>query len=143
MTAREAHRAPFPLRKLWIIAELEPAEPSAGLWPRSRCAWTGHSGRQGYTRMNQPLGILGTPHVGFFALIIIGGLAGWIAGMILGSRHWIFTNILIGICGSWIGSQLADIAHIGVYGSLAHFVAALVGSLVILYGYQLLHPKTA
>ncbi len=32
--------------------------------------------------MNQPLGILGTPDVGFFALLVIGGLAGWIAGMV-------------------------------------------------------------
>ena len=29
--------------------------------------------------MNEPLGVLGTPNVGFLALIIIGGLAGWIA----------------------------------------------------------------
>lgn len=91
--------------------------------------------------MNEPLGLLGTPGMGFFALIIIGGLAGWIAGMILGSQHWLFTNVLIGITGSWLGSQIAEIAHIGVRGSLAHFVAALVGSLVILYGWQQLHPK--
>ncbi len=91
--------------------------------------------------MNQSLGIMGTPGVGFFALIIIGGFAGWIAGMIVGSRHWILTNILIGIVGSWIGSQLADLAGVAVNGSIAHFLAALVGSVVILYGYQLLHPN--
>jgi uncharacterized membrane protein YeaQ/YmgE (transglycosylase-associated protein family) len=91
--------------------------------------------------MDQPLGLLGTPHIGFFALIIIGGLAGWIAGMIVGSRHWIFTNILIGILGSWLGSELADIAHVAVYGSVAHFVAALVGSCIILFIWQALHPR--
>ncbi len=92
--------------------------------------------------MNQPLALMGTPGIGFFALIIIGGLAGWIAGMIVGSRHWIFTNIFIGILGSWVGSTLADLANLSVNGSIAHFVAALVGSIVILYGWQLLHPKT-
>jgi uncharacterized membrane protein YeaQ/YmgE (transglycosylase-associated protein family) len=92
--------------------------------------------------MNTPLGIMGTPHMGFFALIIVGGLAGWIAGMIVGSRHWIFTNILIGIVGSWIGSQLAEIGHIAVAGSLAHFLAALVGSCVVLFVWQLLHPTS-
>ena len=91
--------------------------------------------------MNTPLGIMGTPGMGFFSLIIIGGLAGWIAGMIVGSRHWIFTNILIGILGSWLGSQIADIANVAVAGSLGHFVAALVGSCVILFGWQMLHPK--
>ena len=93
--------------------------------------------------MNTPLGIMGTPGVGFFGLIIIGGLAGWIAGMLIGSRHWIFTNILIGIAGSWLGSQLADVAGVAVRGSIAHFVAALVGSCVILYLWQMTHPNYA
>ena len=91
--------------------------------------------------MDQPLGIMGTPGVGLFALIIIGGFAGWIAGMIVGSRHWIFTNILIGILGSWLGSQLADLANVTVDRSMGHFIAALIGSCIILYVWQMLHPK--
>jgi uncharacterized membrane protein YeaQ/YmgE (transglycosylase-associated protein family) len=90
--------------------------------------------------MNEPLGVMGTPGVGFFSLIIIGGFAGWIAGMIMGSRHWIFTNILIGILGSWVGSTLADVAGVAVSGSIAHFVAALIGSCIVLYIWQMLHP---
>lgn len=91
--------------------------------------------------MNTPLGIMGTPGMGFFGLIIIGGFAGWIAGMIVGSRHWIFTNILIGIAGSWLGSQIADVAQVAVRGSLAHFISALIGSCVILYLWQMMHPR--
>jgi len=95
--------------------------------------------------METPLSIMGqsmgSSHMSFFGLIIIGGLAGWIAGMIVGSRHWLFTNILIGICGSWLGSQLADIGQVAVRGSIAHFIAALVGSCAILFIWQMLHPK--
>ena len=91
--------------------------------------------------MNTPMGIMGTPGMGFFALIIIGGFAGWIAGMIVGSRHWLPTNILIGIVGSWLGSSLADVAGIAIGGSIAHFIAALVGSVVVLAGWQMLHPR--
>lgn len=90
--------------------------------------------------MNTPLGILGTPGMGLFGLIIIGGFAGWIAGMIIGSRHWLPTNILIGIAGSWLGSSLADALNITVRGSLAHFIAALAGSCLILYFWQQMHP---
>jgi uncharacterized membrane protein YeaQ/YmgE (transglycosylase-associated protein family) len=90
--------------------------------------------------MNEPLGVLGTPNMGFFALIIIGGLAGWIASMVTGARHWLLTNILIGIAGSWIGSQLADLFGVVVRGSLGHFVAALVGSILIIAIWQKLHP---
>ena len=93
--------------------------------------------------MNEPLGSLGTPHMGLLSLIIIGGLAGWIAGMIVGSRHWSFTNILIGIVGSWLGSTLADLAGVAVVGSTMHFVAALVGSCIVLVLWQLMHPMRA
>ena len=82
--------------------------------------------------MNEPLGVLGTPNVGFFVLLVIGGVAGWIAGMVTGTRHWLFTNILIGVAGSWLGSQLADILRIVVRGSAGQFVAALIGSILII-----------
>jgi uncharacterized membrane protein YeaQ/YmgE (transglycosylase-associated protein family) len=93
--------------------------------------------------MDQPLSVMGTPGIGFFSLIIIGGLAGWIAGMILGIRHGIFTNILIGIVGSWIGSELADLFHFTVLHSVGHFIAALVGSIVILLIWQAIHGRNA
>ena len=37
--------------------------------------------------------------------------------MILRIRHGVLTNILIGIGGSWIGSELADMAHVAVHGN--------------------------
>jgi uncharacterized membrane protein YeaQ/YmgE (transglycosylase-associated protein family) len=88
--------------------------------------------------MDQQLGIMGTPGMGFFGLVIIGGFAGWIGGKITGYRNGLLTNILVGICGSWLGSQLADIAEVTVRGRLGHFVAALVGSIVILFVWQAL-----
>jgi uncharacterized membrane protein YeaQ/YmgE (transglycosylase-associated protein family) len=91
--------------------------------------------------MDQPLGFIGNSQpLGFFALIIIGGLAGWIAGRIVGSRHWIFTNILIGIAGSYLGSELAQMANFGLRNSLDHFLAALVGSIILLIIWRALHP---
>jgi uncharacterized membrane protein YeaQ/YmgE (transglycosylase-associated protein family) len=81
--------------------------------------------------IDQPLGFIGSSQpVGFFALIIIGGLAGWFAGMILGHRHSIITNILIGIAGSYIGSELAQLFNFGLRNSLDHFFAALGGAII-------------
>ena len=88
--------------------------------------------------MNEPLAIMGTPHMGFFSLVILGGLAGWIAGMITGMRHGILTNILIGIAGSWLGSQLAAMAGIAVVGSMMHLAAAIVGAIVVVFVWQML-----
>jgi uncharacterized membrane protein YeaQ/YmgE (transglycosylase-associated protein family) len=93
--------------------------------------------------MDQPLAVMGTPGLGFFSLIIIGGFAGWIAGKLVGSRHGIFTNILVGIAGSYVGSELADAANIAVRNSLSHFVAALVGSIIILWIWQKISASRA
>jgi uncharacterized membrane protein YeaQ/YmgE (transglycosylase-associated protein family) len=55
--------------------------------------------------MGEAQSILGHPGVGLFSMLIIGGLAGWIAGMVVESRHGILTNILVGIAGSFVGSR--------------------------------------
>lgn len=93
--------------------------------------------------MNEPMAVMGTPGIGFFSLIIIGGLAGWIAGMAMGIRHGILTNILIGIAGSWLGSEIAHLLHYAVAGSMGHFLAALVGSVVVLVIWQVIHGRSA
>ena len=87
-----------------------------------------------------PQALLGTPHVGFLALIIIGGFAGWIASMVMGSRHWVLTNILIGIAGSYIGSELSKLLGIIVDTSLMHLIVAFAGSVVLLTLWRALHP---
>jgi len=92
--------------------------------------------------MDQPVALLGTPHIGFFSLIIIGGLAGWIGGKIVGARHGLFTNILIGILGSWIGSEIADMMGYAVYGSIRHFLAALAGSIIVLVLWQAIQGRS-
>jgi uncharacterized membrane protein YeaQ/YmgE (transglycosylase-associated protein family) len=92
--------------------------------------------------MHDQYGIMGTPGLGFFALIVIGGFAGWIGGKITGFRHGLLTNILVGICGSWLGSEAADRFDVTVNGKIGHFVAALVGSIVILFVWQMLSRNT-
>ena len=91
--------------------------------------------------MNEPLAMMASPHMGFFSLVILGGLAGWIAGMITGMRHGILTNILIGIAGSYVGSSLADVAGVAVRGSLMHLAAAIVGAIVVVFIWQMLRGE--
>ena len=56
-------------------------------------------------------------------------------------RHGVLTNIIVGVAGAWIGSELADLAHVAVRGTLEHFVAALVGSAALLYIWQLINKR--
>ena len=47
--------------------------------------------------MNDMQSFMGNPSVGFFTMILIGAIAGWIAEKVTASDHGIFTNILVGV----------------------------------------------
>ncbi len=83
--------------------------------------------------MNEPLGIMGTPQVGFFMLLIIGALAGWIAEKVTKSNHGIFTNIFVGICGSFVGTKLAEVFNFYPGGFITRVIIAVIGSVIVLY----------
>ena len=50
-----------------------------------------------------------TLSLGIIAWIIIGGLAGWIAGKIKDSSQGFFGNIIVGIVGGVLGGWLLSI----------------------------------
>ena len=82
--------------------------------------------------MNNVYPALGTPGVGFFMMLIIGAIAGWIAEKATKSDHGIFTNILVGIAGSFVGTQLAEVLNIAVRGTLGHILVASAGEILLL-----------
>jgi uncharacterized membrane protein YeaQ/YmgE (transglycosylase-associated protein family) len=76
---------------------------------------------------------MGNPSVGFFTMIIIGAIAGWIAEKVTESDHGIFTNILVGIAGAFVGAKLAEVAQIPVFGFFRTLIAATIGAIGILF----------
>ena len=73
----------------------------------------------------------GTPGVGFISMLVIGAIAGWIAEKVTDSRHSIFTNILVGIAGSFVGG--AGILDIPVFGFIRTLISATIGAILILF----------
>jgi uncharacterized membrane protein YeaQ/YmgE (transglycosylase-associated protein family) len=71
---------------------------------------------------------------GFIAWLIIGAIAGWLAGVLVkGGGFGILVDILIGIVGAFIGGWLASVLGIGVGGSMiASIITATVGAIVLL-----------
>lgn len=76
--------------------------------------------------------VLGTPGYGFFMTLVIGLLAGWIAERLTSSDHGIFTNMLVGVAGSFVGSQLAQVLEVPIFGFLRTLIAAIVGAVVVI-----------
>lgn len=74
---------------------------------------------------------------GFLGAIIIGGLAGWVASMIMKTNEsmGILLNIVVGVVGAVIGNALLPL--LGVSGttgfSFWSFVVALLGAIILLF----------
>jgi uncharacterized membrane protein YeaQ/YmgE (transglycosylase-associated protein family) len=83
------------------------------------------------------------PTVGFFELLIIGAIAGWIAEKVTASNHGILTNMLVGIAGAFVGGKLAEILQIPVVGFLRTLGAAAVGAIILLWVWRAIHPSRA
>ncbi len=83
--------------------------------------------------MHTEFGIMGMPGVGFFGMLLIGALAGWIAERAMNRDHGLLTNILVGIAGSFVGGTLASIIGVQFYGFVGNLVVATIGAIIILW----------
>ena len=76
--------------------------------------------------------------------IVIGGLAGWVAGMIMKSEGGLVKNIVTGIVGALIGGFI--MSFFGAEGftgfNLWSFVVALIGSVVLIALINLVTRRT-
>ena len=76
--------------------------------------------------------------MGWIIALIVGGVAGWLASMVMNrdSSMGIFWNIVVGIIGSLIGNAIAG-PLLGIGGSVQEFsitglIIAVVGAIVLL-----------
>jgi uncharacterized membrane protein YeaQ/YmgE (transglycosylase-associated protein family) len=83
--------------------------------------------------MEQSVGIMGMPGVGFLGMLVIGFLAGYVAEKAMNRNHGLFTNILVGIAGSFIGGTLAGVLGINYQGFLGNLLVAVAGALLLLW----------
>lgn len=73
--------------------------------------------------------------MGWLAWIIIGGVAGWLAGMVMHSGLGIIGDIIVGIIGAFIGGWLfTQFGMPGVTGfNIYTLVVSVVGAVVLLF----------
>jgi len=83
--------------------------------------------------MEDAQAFFGQPGVGFLEMLLIGAIAGWIAGKVTDTNHSIFTNILVGIAGAFVVWVLANILNIPVFGFFRTLIAATIGAILILF----------
>ena len=84
--------------------------------------------------------------MGILSWIIVGGIAGWLASMVVGTdqRMGIIANIVVGIIGAFIGGFIMN--YFG-YGSVTgldfwSIFVAFVGSVVLLFVISIFSRKS-
>ena len=72
---------------------------------------------------------------GIIASLIVGGLAGWLAGLIMkGGGQGIVMNIIIGVIGGVIGGWLFGLLGVTVgSGLIGSIITATIGAILLLF----------
>jgi uncharacterized membrane protein YeaQ/YmgE (transglycosylase-associated protein family) len=72
--------------------------------------------------------------MGFFAWIIIGLVAGWLAAKITESPHGLLRNLIVGLVGSLIGGVLFSRLGVHVVPDFwGQLITAIIGAVVLLF----------
>ena len=75
-----------------------------------------------------------------FWFLIIGIIAGWVAGMIdKGGRFNLFGNLVVGVAGSFIGGYLFGILSFSGHGTIGGIITATLGAVLLLRSIRYLH----
>ncbi|WP_233835090.1 GlsB/YeaQ/YmgE family stress response membrane protein [Paraburkholderia sp. ZP32-5] len=72
---------------------------------------------------------------GVIAWIIIGAIAGWLAGVLVrGGGFGLIVDIIVGIVGAFIGGWLAGVLHISLgSGWIGSIITAVIGAVILLF----------
>lgn len=85
--------------------------------------------------------------MGLIGWIILGGLAGWVASMIMGNdkQQGLLGNIIVGIIGAGIGGFIVSmIGGEGITGfNIWSFVVALLGAIILIWLWRLITGNKA
>lgn len=73
------------------------------------------------------------PISSFIGFLIIGGIAGWIAGNVMKGRGFgLFGNIIVGIVGAFFGGFLFKILGLSAHGAIGSLIMATLGAIALL-----------
>ena len=64
--------------------------------------------------------------------LLIGGIAGWLAGKVMrGAGYGVIIDIILGVIGGWVGAWLAPKVGIHLYGTGGYLVLAFLGAVIL------------
>ena len=71
--------------------------------------------------------------IGLIVWLIIGGVVGWLAGMIMRDNQGVVMNIVVGIVGAFLGGLIFDHGEINNAPlTVESFAVSLIGAVILL-----------
>jgi len=71
---------------------------------------------------------------GLIAFLIIGAIAGWLAGTLMkGGGFGLWVNMVVGVIGAFIGGWVFSLLGISAGGLVGSIVTATIGAAILLY----------
>jgi uncharacterized membrane protein YeaQ/YmgE (transglycosylase-associated protein family) len=73
--------------------------------------------------------------MGFITALIIGGIVGWLASMVMktNAQMGLIANIIVGIVGSMLGFWVAGLLGFVALGGIARFIVAIAGAALLIF----------
>ncbi len=72
-------------------------------------------------------------------LLVVGLIAGWLAGKIMkGKGFGLVGDLIVGVVGAVIGGWLFSLLGFAAYGLIGSIIVALIGALLLLYVLRLI-----
>jgi len=67
-------------------------------------------------------------------LLVVGGIAGWIAGLLLSRRSFgLVGNLVVGIIGSFLGRFVLGLLGFQPTSTLADIITAVIGAVLLIW----------
>jgi uncharacterized membrane protein YeaQ/YmgE (transglycosylase-associated protein family) len=81
---------------------------------------------------------------GFIVWIVIGLIAGWLAGKIMkGSGYGILGDIMLGLIGSVVGGFVVGLFMVGNAGFVGSIVVAVIGACLLIFLVRVISGRRA
>jgi uncharacterized membrane protein YeaQ/YmgE (transglycosylase-associated protein family) len=74
--------------------------------------------------------------------LIVGVVAGWLAGVIMKSRYGLIGDLVVGVIGAFLGGWLFGLLGVSLGGGiLGAFLTAVIGAVVLLFLIRLIFGR--
>lgn len=79
--------------------------------------------------------------ISFIFSLILGGISGWIAGMIMKTEGSLLRNIILGLLGGFVGGLLGKFIGVGATNWIGSIIISVLGACLLIWLSKIIFKK--